>query len=76
MLREYLRRISEVARRGDAREENYYSTLESLLQTRDLFRFISLGDLTPQMEWIVDGIAADCRPENRVALGFVEGLNN
>jgi transposase len=23
-----------------------------------------------------DGIAADCRPENKVSLGFVEGLNN
>ena len=26
------------------------------------------------MHW--DGIAAYCRPENKVALGFVEGLNN
>ncbi len=31
-LRDYLRRISDVAGRGDAREESYYSTLESLLQ--------------------------------------------
>ena len=23
-----------------------------------------------------DGIAAYCRPKNKVALGFVEGLNN
>jgi transposase len=23
-----------------------------------------------------DGITAYCRPENKVALGFVEGLNN
>ena len=23
-----------------------------------------------------DGIAAYCKPENKVALGFVEGLNN
>ena len=23
-----------------------------------------------------DGIAAFCKPENKVALGFVEGLNN
>ena len=23
-----------------------------------------------------DGIAAYCRPENKVSLGFVEGLNN
>ncbi|MDZ4115313.1 MAG: transposase [Xanthomonadaceae bacterium] len=23
-----------------------------------------------------DGIAAHCRPENKVSLGFVEGLNN
>ncbi len=31
-LRDYLRRISDVAGRGDAREESYYSTLGSLLQ--------------------------------------------
>jgi transposase len=24
----------------------------------------------------LDGIAAYCRPDNKVALGFVEGLNN
>lgn len=33
MLREYVQRISDVARRGDAREESYYSSLEGLLRT-------------------------------------------
>ena len=28
----------------------------------------------PCSHW--DGIAAYCRPENKVSLGFVEGLNN
>ena len=28
----------------------------------------------PHRHW--DGIAAYCEPENKVALGFVEGLNN
>jgi hypothetical protein len=27
-----------------------------------------------ELHW--DGIAAYCRPENKVSLGFVEGLNN
>jgi len=31
MLKSYLRKILEVARQGDAREESYYSTLETLL---------------------------------------------
>lgn len=30
-LKQYLKKILEVARRGDAREESYYSTLETLL---------------------------------------------
>ena len=33
MLRKYLQRISDVAKTGDAREESYYSSLESLLKT-------------------------------------------
>jgi len=33
MLKTYLRKIFEVAKRGDAREESYYSTLEELLKT-------------------------------------------
>ena len=32
MLKSYLKRISEVAKRGDAREESYYSSLEELLK--------------------------------------------
>ena len=31
VLKSYFKRISEVARRGDAREESYYSTLEELI---------------------------------------------
>jgi hypothetical protein len=33
LLKPYLRKIFEVAKREDAREESYYSTLEGLLQT-------------------------------------------
>ncbi|MBI5043816.1 MAG: adenine methyltransferase, partial [Nitrospirae bacterium] len=32
MLKSYLKRIYEIAQRGDAREESYYSTLEGLLK--------------------------------------------
>ena len=32
MLKPYLKKIYEIANRGDAREESYYSTLESLLK--------------------------------------------
>ena len=28
------------------------------------------------IEQLWEGIAAYCRPENKIALGFVEGLNN
>ncbi|MBM3218277.1 MAG: transposase [Candidatus Rokubacteria bacterium] len=28
------------------------------------------------MNWNKNGIAAYCHPDNKVALGFVEGLNN
>jgi hypothetical protein len=31
MLKPYLKRIYEIANRGDAREESYYSILEGLL---------------------------------------------
>jgi hypothetical protein len=32
MLKKYLKKICEIAHRGDAREESYYSTLEELLE--------------------------------------------
>ena len=32
MLKPYLKRIYEIANRGDAREESYYSILEGLLE--------------------------------------------
>ena len=32
MLKSYLKKIFDVANRGDAREESYYSTLEGLLK--------------------------------------------
>jgi transposase len=36
----------------------------------------SLRNLASMIERHWDGIAAYCKPENKVALGFVEGLNN
>ncbi|MDI6728864.1 MAG: hypothetical protein QMD44_08085, partial [Thermodesulfovibrionales bacterium] len=33
MLKTYFKRISDVANRGDAREESYYSSLEELLKS-------------------------------------------
>jgi hypothetical protein len=32
MLKSYLKNIFQIANQGDAREESYYSTLESLLK--------------------------------------------
>jgi hypothetical protein len=32
MLKAYLKRVHEIANRGDAREESYYSILEGLLK--------------------------------------------
>ena len=32
MLKSYLKKIAKIANQGDAREESYYSTLESLLK--------------------------------------------
>ena len=32
MLKSYLKKVSEVANRGDAREESYYSSLQRLLE--------------------------------------------
>ena len=32
MLKSYLKKVSEVSNRGDAREESYYSALEGLLK--------------------------------------------
>ena len=32
MLKSYLKKVSEVANQGDAREESYYSALEGLLK--------------------------------------------
>ena len=45
-------------------------------------RVITLNRRTPYEKFAAmidrhwDGIAAYCRPENKVSLGFVEGLNN
>ena len=36
--------------------------------------FKLLSGLEHNEHW--DGIAADCKPENKVAMGFVEGVNN
>ena len=36
----------------------------------------ALEEVAEMIESHWDGIAAYCRPKNKVALGFVEGLNN
>jgi Transposase len=49
--------------------DNWRASLKwQRIETYELF-----ADLIDR-QW--DGIAADCKPENKVSLGFVEGLNN
>lgn len=48
-------------------------TSDYLIKADGSTLFLDAGDLIDR-HW--DGIAAYCRPENRVSLGFVEGLNN
>jgi len=47
MLKPYLKRIYEIANRGDAREESYYSILEGLL--REYTKSVSLSACGPRV---------------------------
>ena len=49
------------------------SVVRASLRSQRLKPYERFADMIDR-HW--DGIAADCRPENRVSLDFVEGLNN
>jgi transposase len=51
----------------------FFENWKSSLKGQDLKPYEKFAD-TIERHW--DGIAAHCKPENKVSLGFVEGLNN
>ena len=59
------------------------ATVSTVMQYNTIHKTCNLYLFTPPYEKFADmierhwdGIAAYCRPENKVSLGFVEGLNN
>jgi transposase len=71
LLRESFGQLWSYRREGNARRffENWRAQLK--WQRLPLYQ-----KFTAMIERHWDGIAAYCRPENRVSLGFVEGVNN
>ena len=71
LLRETFGQLWEYEREGWARRffENWRASLK-WQRLKPYEKFAAMID----RHW--DGIAAYCRPENKVSLGFVEGLNN
>ncbi len=71
LLRESFGQLWDYEREGWARRffENWRASLK-WQRLKPYEKFAKMID----RHW--DGIAAYCRPENKVSLGFVEGLNN
>ena len=71
LLRESFEQLWDYEREGWARRffENWRESLK-WQRLKSFEKFATMID----KHW--DGIAAYCRPENKVSLGFVEGLNN
>jgi transposase len=59
--------------RSEAWARKFFEQWRASLRWQRLKPFEKFADLIDR-HW--DGIAAYCRPENKVSLGFVEGLNN
>ena len=59
--------------RSEAWARKFFENWRSSLKWQRLKPFEKFAEMI-ERHW--DGIAAYCRPENKVALGFVEGLNN
>ena len=55
------------------RAGRFYEILRASLKWQRLKPYERFAEMI-ERHW--DGIAAYCRPENKVSLGFVEGLNN
>ncbi len=58
---------------SEARPRKFFENWRAGLKWQRLEPYEKFADMI-ERHW--DGIAAYCRPENKVALGFVEGLNN
>lgn len=59
--------------RSEAWARKFFEQWKSSLRWQRLPSFVKFAGMI-ERHW--DGIAAYCRPENKVSLGFVEGLNN
>lgn len=71
LLRESLGRLWDYEREGWARR--FFENWKAALKWQRLKAYQKFVKMI-EAHW--DGIAAFCRPENNVSLGFVEGLNN
>ena len=71
LLKESFGQLWRYEREGWARR--FFENWRSSLKWQRLAPFEKFAEMI-ERHW--DGIAAYCRPENKVSLGFVEGLNN
>src|SRR5262249_61852878 len=71
VLKESLGKLGDYGRGGWAR--GFFENWRSSLKWQRLKPYEKFAAM---IDWHWDGIAAYCRPENKVSLGFVEGLTN
>ena len=71
ILKEEFGKLWDYAREGWARR--FFANWRASLKWQRLKPYEKFAEMIDR-HW--DGIAAYCKPENKVALGFVEGLNN
>lgn len=71
LLKESFGQLWSYDRKGWARR--FFDTWRAALKWQRLGPYEKFAEMIEQ-HW--EGIAAYCRPENKIALGFVEGLNN
>ena len=71
LLKESFGQLWDYQREGWARR--FFENWKAALKWQRLKPYEKFADMI-ERHW--DGIAAYCRPENKVSLGFVEGLNN
>ena len=71
LLREQFEQLWSYSNATEARA--FFDNWRAQLQGQDLVPYEKFAAMI-ERHW--DGIAAYCNPENKVALGFVEGLNN
>ena len=71
LLKESFGQLWEYEREGWARR--FFENWRASLKWQRLPSYVKFAEMIDR-HW--DGIAAYCKPENKVSLGFVEGLNN